>query len=136
MMWTPPMKLKALICLIDPMISIKQTLRTIITFESAGVEVSFTHGWQLRENFSTNLGIILLILNCLIFNLISLLLEVMFSIVENQKKNITFNCKSKDNRMHKKIKRQRKKQNTMICIYKFLNSTNLFEEKKVSIVLA
>ena len=62
-MWTPPAQLKVFISIINPVFTIKQTIRTIITFDNVDLEVSFAHGWQLRENFSTNLGMILLFIN-------------------------------------------------------------------------
>ena len=89
------MGIKFVVCLLNPIITIKQTLRTIVTYDCSALEVSFANGWQLRENFSTNLGIILLIFNCIIFNSISLFLEIKSSEIEEKAKKLCLNSLSR-----------------------------------------
>ena len=89
--WTPSVGMKVLICLINPMFTIKQTMRTIIAFDNAAMIVSITNSWhQVRQNFTVNEGILLLICNFLLSSAISLWLEIGASNIKEKDSNCCF----------------------------------------------
>ena len=44
--WTPSVGMKVLICLLNPMFTIKSTMRTIIAFDNAAMKVNLTNSWS------------------------------------------------------------------------------------------
>lgn len=88
LMWVPSQGSKFLVCLFNPLFTIKQTIRTIVVYDSAKLKVNLANGWRPRSNFNTNLGIILLIINCVINNAIAFILELRISnIYDKDNKN-------------------------------------------------
>ena len=47
-MWVPPQGLKFFVCLFNPLFTIKQTIRTIVVYDLAKLEVNLANGWRLR----------------------------------------------------------------------------------------
>jgi hypothetical protein len=89
--WTPSVGMKVLICVLNPIFTIKQTMRTIVAFDNAGLSVSFANGWtQVRQNFTVNEGILLLIANAVLTNAISLWLETRVSNIEEKDRRCCF----------------------------------------------
>lgn len=89
------MGFKVLISMMNPIFTAKQTLRNIVTFDNASVEVSWLTGWQIRENFSLNLGVILLFINCIVNNVIAIIMEVRISNMEEKERKFCL-CKKKN----------------------------------------
>lgn len=89
--WTPSVGMKVLLCLVNPIFTIKQTMRTIVAFDNAGLTTSFVNGWsQVRRNFTVNEGILLLIANAVLANAISLWLEFAASDIEEKDRRCCF----------------------------------------------
>ena len=93
--WAPTMGFKILISIVNPIFTAKQTLRNIVTFDNASVEVSWWRGWQIRENYSLNMGVILLLINCIVNNVIAFVMEVRISNIEEKERKFCL-CKKKN----------------------------------------
>lgn len=66
-------------------------MRTIIAFDNAAMKVSITNSWnQIRQNFTVNEGILLLICNFLLSSAISLWLEIGASNIKEKDRNCCF----------------------------------------------
>ena len=66
-------------------------MRTIIAFDNAAMIVSITNSWnQVRQNFTVNEGILLLICNFLLSSAISLWLEIGASNIKEKDRNCCF----------------------------------------------
>lgn len=66
----------------------------MVSFDNASVNVNWWTGWQIRENYSLNLGIILLVINCIINNTIAFIMEVRISNTEEKERKFCL-CKQK-----------------------------------------
>ena len=95
--WTPSANLKPLMCLLNPMMTIKQLWRLIITYDNNGLPVHFYNGWDLvRQNFVLNQGIIILVINAIATNIIALIFEFVFSDSEERDSKCCFGFRQKN----------------------------------------
>lgn len=73
---SPSQLVKTMLCVGNPMLTIKQTFRVIVTYDNAGLAVDFSNGWtQMRKQFCLSQGLALLAVNAILYLVIAAFIE-------------------------------------------------------------